>query len=474
MKLLKLSLIIFMISMFSSFSLVLASEQVVQLDGDRLTLNVKNQLLLTILENLSGQGIRILIDPRINPRISATFDDRLIGSALSSILSSVNYALIWNQDDSSGLNEPRLAEIRIFYKGEGARVRPLKKSPAMTVVRHDDGTHYIKDIILLQLSPNMTESSLAKLMDQLGAILVGTQDHPGIVQLRLPAGSDVHAIARIVAGYPGIVAAEPDYAYSLEDGLPVAAGESAALPLSGLAPLEGSVKVAVMDSGLLADYGGNPYIQGAYDAVSPGTAISDLLGHGTQMALIAAGAVNPLGVPEDNAATSPVVVVRIIGDSGFTSSYTLIRGINYAIEEGARVISLSWGSETDSPILETAIDYAAGKGLVLVAAAGNVPTGNPVYPAAYDNVIGVGALTPDGEPWSQSNYGDFVTLYAPGVADLPVGYEGDPGMYAGTSIATAYTAHRVASILDHIPDADMETILLNLADIFKPGDLSKP
>jgi thermitase len=181
------------------------------------------------------------------------------------------------------------------------------------------------------------------------------------------------------------------------------------------------------------------------------------------MTLIAAGVVNPLGVETDTAVTNPVVAVRVIGDSGFTSAYTLIRGIDYAIQEEARVISLSWGSETASPMLETAIDYAAEKGLILVAAAGNVPTGKPVYPAAYENVIGVGALTPDGKPWKQSNYGDFVTLYAPGLADLPVGYEGGPGTYAGTSIATAYVAHLVASILDKIPDADMETILLNLA-----------
>ena len=181
------------------------------------------------------------------------------------------------------------------------------------------------------------------------------------------------------------------------------------------------------------------------------------------MALIAAGVVNPVGVKTDTVAGSPVVVIRVIGDNGFTSNYTLIRGIDYAIQEEARVISLSWGSETASSILETAIDYATEKGLILVAAAGNVPTGKPVYPAAYEKVIGVGALTPDGKPWNQSNYGDFVALYAPGLADLPVGYQGDPGTYAGTSIATAYTAHLVASILDQIPDADMETVLVKLA-----------
>jgi thermitase len=89
-----------------------------------------------------------------------------------------------------------------------------------------------------------------------------------------------------------------------------------------------------------------------------------------------------------------VVAIRAFDNNGFTSNYTLIRGIDHAIENGARVLSLSWGSETSSSLLESATRYAAAKGLILIAAAGNAPTGNPVYPAAYDQVIGVGALTP--------------------------------------------------------------------------------
>ncbi len=462
---LKLTLVIFMISLISNLSFAWASNPVVRLDGEQLTLNVKDELLSTILEKLSYQGIRIFIDPRIDPRISATFDNRPVDSAINSILRSVDYSLIWKVDNASGSDEPRLWEIRIFYKGEGRRIRPFKKSASRNVVTEVNGTYHMKDTLLLKLAPNMTEAALVKLLDQLDATIAGSQPRLGVIKLRLPDGSDVQEVTKTITGYPGIIAAEPDYAYPLAGGNRVFTDEDApASALSALSSSGGSTKVAVMDSGLLADYGNNPYVQGAYDAVSPGAPVDDLLGHGTQMTLIAAGVVNPLGTEteSDTGSGSPVVAIRIIGDSGFTSNYTLMRGIDYAIQEEARVISLSWGSETASPMLETAIDYAAEKGLILVAAAGNVPTGTPVYPAAYENVIGVGALTPDGKPWNQSNYGDFVTLYAPGLADLPVGYEGAPGTYAGTSIATAYVAHLVASILDKTPDADMETILLNL------------
>lgn len=218
-----------------------------------------------------------------------------------------------------------------------------------------------------------------------------------------------------------------------------------------------------MDSGLLPGYADSSFISGVYDAVSPGAELDDLVGHGTQMTLIASGVVSPLGVGANGAEPNPVVVIRAIDDNGFTSNYTLIRGIDYAIENDVRVLSLSWGTESSSPLMQSATSYASAKGLILVAAAGNEPTGRPVYPAAYNNVIGVGALTPDGKLWDKSNFGDFVSVQAPGLANLPIGFHGDPGTYAGTSIATAFTARRIAAILDQTPDADLDTVLQKLS-----------
>jgi hypothetical protein len=431
----------------------------VQLDGDLLTLHAKDQALVTILRKLSDQGIRIRIDPQINPTITASFVRRPISAAMSGMLKSIDYALIWRKDAASTRNEPRLWEIRIFYKGREERIQPLKRHTNLVVVRNGDGAYHVKDVLLIRLAPTMTEAGLAALLDRLGAAIIDSYAPLGIVRLRLPDGSDVPAVAASIAGAPGVQTAEPDYAYPLEDGAPVRRDSSSAAPPPSEPPLAGATAVAVMDSGLLTDYDTSPYVKAVYDAVSPGAEVGDTLGHGTQMALIAAGAVNPLGVDADTAAGSPVVAIRAIDDNGFTSTYTLIRGIDYAMEKGARVLSLSWGSETPSSLLESATHYAAAKGLILVAAAGNAPTGKPVYPAAYDDVIGVGALTPGGKKWDQSNFGDFVSVSAPGMADLPVGYQGDPGTYAGTSIATAYTARRIAAILDRHPDADRKTIL---------------
>ena len=439
-----------------------ASDPVVRIEGDRLTLDVDNQPLAAVLEKLAAQDIRIRIDPEINPRITAKFNRRAIGSAMSGLLKSVDYALIWRKDRSSDKDEPRLWEIRIFYRGQEARIRPLEKSANLDIVT-GDGALYVKDILLLRLAPGMTEADLAVLMDRLGATLVDVYPPLRVARILLPHGSDVPAIAKKIAETGGIESAEPDYAYPLEGGRTAPTGTWTSIPPVTAIPSSDAATVAVMDSGLSRDYADNAFVQAAYDAVSPGAAVGDAMGHGTQMALIAAGAVNPLGTGTEAAAGSPVVAIRAFDDNGYTSTYTLMRGMDFAIENGARVLSLSWGSETASTLLESATRYAAARGLVLVAAAGNSPTGQPVYPAAYENVIGVGALNPDGEAWDQSNYGDFVSVFAPGLADLPVGYKGDPGIYAGTSIATAYTARRVAAILSRNPRADQKTILKILA-----------
>lgn len=344
-------------------------------------------------------------------------------------------------------------------------MQPFRQTTNLPIVQRADGTQYVRDILLLQLTPEMTQAALAELLDQLGATLLDSDTPLGILRIRLPHGSDVPAIAEALAGTPGIRTAEPDLAYSMgTDMPPIVTGEAMSVPAPARFPAAEDTIVAVMDSGLRADYADSPFVKGSYDAVSPGAEVGDELGHGTQMSLIAAGAVNPLGVEAQAVAGNPVLAIRAFDDAGYTSTYTLTRAINYAIENGARVLSLSWGSDTTSDLLESAVRYATSKGLILVAAAGNAPTGTPVYPAAYESVIGVGALTPDGKAWDQSNYGDSVAVSAPGIADLPVGSGGDAGRYAGTSIATAYTARRVAAILNQDPDADRETILKQLKE----------
>ena len=239
-------------------------------------------------------------------------------------------------------------------------------------------------------------------------------------------------------------------------------------------PRWSTVAVAVLDSGLTtAGLAMEGLVAASFEALNPGDPITDTLGHGTQMALIASGVVSPDGVKGAAEDAVPIIAVKVFDDNGFTSTSAVARAVEFALDRGARVLSLSWGSETRSGFLEYACDYARSRGAVVVASAGNEPSGTPVYPAAFESVIGVGALSPGGGTWEKSNYGEFVSLYAPGFAVFPVGYKGAPGTYAGTSISAAFAARHIAVRLTADPAAD-GSLVLTSPDLKPAGTQDAP
>jgi hypothetical protein len=248
---------------------------------------------------------------------------------------------------------------------------------------------------------------------------------------------------------------------------PAVAGDAAAPPL--VLPVAGSAAVAVLDSGVLPYGPLTNRVVAAWNAITHTSDVTDPLGHGTQMALLASGAVLPLGLlASDGGAAVPIIAVRAFDDAGYTSSFDLIGAVSFAVANGARVLNMSWSSGGDSTFLDGALALAQSQGALVVAAAGNTPDGRAVYPAASPGVIAVAALDSQGQPWSQSNHGAFVDVSAPGFANLPVGYNGAPGGYAGTSVASAYVAHVLARYASAHPDASGAQIAAAVTQALSP------
>jgi hypothetical protein len=354
---------------------------------------------------------------------------------------------------------PRLAEIQVFRPGKKERMRPLVERSTLLIAKDPrDGTLYVANEILLKLRPGMTLQEFEALLKGWGVTVVDSYPTLGLYRVRIPENTDVPALAEQVSRHPGVAKAEPNFAYPI--AMPYQSpGGSQPVREDGRSSREGSVPIAILDTGLAPDADLGDHVLASLDAIRTDEPISDPLGHGTQMALIAAGVVKPHGVSDDRTFNNPIIPIKAFDENGYTSNFTIMRGIDFALANGARVMSLSWGAETDSGFLGEAFEYARSKGMVILGSAGNEPTGKPVYPAAYSSVIGVGALGPEGERWEKSNYGDFVTLAAPGFATLPVGYKGNPGTYAGTSISTAYAANVFANYLSQHPGASIEEVL---------------
>ena len=219
-------------------------------------------------------------------------------------------------------------------------------------------------------------------------------------------------------------------------------GGKQSVPAQWNAPSGNSpIAVAVLDTGLAPDDNLNRAVIGSFDATHPGTQLTtDSVGHGTLMARLAAGLVDPYATPIGEGV--PVVAIKAFDDDGYADAFTLMNAMTYAMQKSSGPISLSWGSETPSKFIETAVQYAISQGHPVFAAPGNENTGRPMYPAAYVGVTGVGASNGD-QYADYSNRGDFVDLVAPGSA----------GGSQGTSVATAYVAHIAALYMQHNPKA---------------------
>lgn len=138
-----------------------------------------------------------------------------------------------------------------------------------------------------------------------------------------------------------------------------------------------------------------------------------LWSHGTHCAgLVAAVSNNGEGVA--SVASGVTLMAARCADKDPKYMNKSLEGVLWAIDNGADVLSLSWGSSNISEFEQEIIQGALEKGIVVVAAAGNDGVEKKKYPAAYEGVIAVGSVDSDNKRSFFSNYGSWVTLAAPG------------------------------------------------------------
>lgn len=428
-----------------------------RIDGDRITIRANDTPLQQVLADFVRAGVKVKVDPAIDARVSGYEKDLPVDRALEKLLGSFGYVTFWTVIPGPLGNIERLDEVHVFRRDGPRQLEEFMPEDNFRVTRGPlpDSPEFVADEILIGLKPGTTIDQFRALLAQIGASVVDSVPELGIYRLRLPPGTNILALVDALKNQSIVSRVEPNYAYRLPPGQEGVATANRSAASGATSAVEGAPRVAVLDSGLRALSSLDGLVAGAYDAIRPERAVGDTAGHGTQMALIASGAIPPYGA-NGSASGVPVLAIRAFDDNGITSNFTLMRAIEYASAQGASVVNLSWGSTTPSSFLETAVQKAMTDGMVVVASAGNEPTGQPVYPAAYRGVISVSALDASGASWSSSNFGSTVDVAAPGAATLPVGYSGPPGGYAGTSIAAAYVSHSIALYMAQHPTASAD------------------
>lgn len=159
--------------------------------------------------------------------------------------------------------------------------------------------------------------------------------------------------------------------------------------------------------------------------------------HGTMCAGIIAGI----------APGSMVMTVRAFDDNGKTDLFTLAKAIRWSVDNGARVINMSFGTSIASPTLLDAIDYARNAGVVLVASAGNSNASAAHYPSGYAGVISTAATDLSDKKADFSNYGSTIFVDAPGSNIFGPYPNGSYTVASGTSFAAPTIAGTAALIL---------------------------
>lgn len=212
------------------------------------------------------------------------------------------------------------------------------------------------------------------------------------------------------------------------------------------------VRIGIIDSGVRGDAGltlaaARRFFFAVEGKVAAASDVDDMLSHGTEVTRIVAAA----------ASDAALVHAQVFGASFQTAPALVAAALDWLAEEGAALVTMSFGLAADRAVLREACSRASDADIVLVASA--PAQGRPVFPAAYDGVIAVtgDARCRQGEVSDlQGVQADFGTWCA--------SPEHGGGAIAGASAAAAHFAGLAALVLARDPCAGRDGVLAHFRD----------
>jgi len=217
------------------------------------------------------------------------------------------------------------------------------------------------------------------------------------------------------------------------------------------AELNGTAGVDDDDNGFIDDIHGWDFVDD--DPIPSHDVDGD--GHGTQCAGLACA------VTDNNKGMASISwnckLMLIKNHSIYGMSFVKsFEAIAYAADNGANIISISWGGFGYLQWEQDIINYAHEQGSIVIVAAGNQASEMKLYPATYQNVLSVAAVRSDDIKTSYSSYGPWIDIAAPGgnagtgiLIALP---DNEYGYRQGTSLAAPIVAGVCGLIKSHYPE----------------------
>jgi subtilisin family serine protease len=209
------------------------------------------------------------------------------------------------------------------------------------------------------------------------------------------------------------------------------------------------------------DFTDAPSLPGQGDFLTPDNDPMDESSHGTQVAGVI-GAISDNGIGVAGVADCRLMAIRagLSFDQGgtFLQEDDLAAGILYAVDNGADILNLSWGSFDRAFVIEDAVRYATDRGVIVIAAAGNSGAPPVAYPAALNGVISVTAVETTGQLASFSSFGPLIDLVAPGVNIVSTRLNDTYGPRSGSSFAAPQVSGLAALLLSRQPNLTADQI----------------
>ncbi|MFQ5413953.1 MAG: S8 family serine peptidase [Phycisphaerae bacterium] len=225
------------------------------------------------------------------------------------------------------------------------------------------------------------------------------------------------------------------------------------------------IVIAIVDTGVDPDH---PDLSGKiidgwnmHDRTSD---FSDLHGHGTQVAGVAAAiADNGIGVA-GVAWESPIIAVRVADRFGRATASAIAKGIVWAVSRDARVVNVSFAPLWSNSVVRAAAEVAFRRGALVVISAGNA--GGLDLADGYAQALFVGAIDDTNVAAAFSDRGPFVDLAAPGVSIRTTARGGAYKWATGTSFAAPVVTGVAAlawSVRPELPPGSLAAALTDTA-----------
>lgn len=228
------------------------------------------------------------------------------------------------------------------------------------------------------------------------------------------------------------------------------------------------ITIAILDTGIDNNHADLQNVIAEQDFTGEGT--DDDHGHGTHVASIAAGSGEISGGANKGVAPKANLMdIKVLNRFGTGQVSDTIAGIQYAIVNGADIISMSLGAEIPCNGLDAtslAADAAVRQGKHVIVAAGNTgplpaTIGSPgcardvITVGAVDRLDNIAAFSSRGSTLDGRTKPDIV---APGVLILAAQTKGTYTAKSGTSMATPHISGVAALILSQNPGLQPDQI----------------